>query len=125
MPRTVTVTFGDGSTHVYQGVPDEVSPVDIEARASKDFGKPVTGLDGGKAASGPAIDAPKKENAGTLTNIGAGALKAASDIGSTILWPIDAAHDLIDPQQRNLSDLVTGNKPKSRHEQRKEALQQF
>ena len=47
--RTVTVTFDDGSSHVYQGVPDSVTPEQATARAAKDFpGKNVRHLDGGR-----------------------------------------------------------------------------
>lgn len=51
MPRNITVTFADGSTHVYQNAPDNVSPDQVSARASKDFGKAVKSLDGGRGAS--------------------------------------------------------------------------
>lgn len=49
MPRDVSVTFGDGSNHVYNNVPDNVTPEQITARAGTDFaGKQVTHLDGGR-----------------------------------------------------------------------------
>ena len=49
MPRNITVTFDDGSSHVYNNAPDDVTPEQIEARASRDFaGKRVTALDGGR-----------------------------------------------------------------------------
>ena len=41
MARNVTVTFDDGSTHVYNGAPDDVTPAEITARAQQDFGKTV------------------------------------------------------------------------------------
>lgn len=50
MARNVTVTFEDGSQHVYQGAPDDVTPDAIQARAAKEFGKAVTALDGGREA---------------------------------------------------------------------------
>lgn len=50
MPRNVTVTFSDGTKHVYQNAPDNVTPEQITARASKDFGKDVAALDGGRSA---------------------------------------------------------------------------
>ena len=41
----VTVTFGDGTSHTYQDVPEGVTPDQIEQRALKDFsGKKVTSL---------------------------------------------------------------------------------
>lgn len=56
MARDITVTFDDGSQHVYANAPDDVSPADVQARAQKDFGKSVTALDGGRA---PAAAAPR------------------------------------------------------------------
>lgn len=51
MPRSVTVTFADGSSHVYNGVPDNAQPQDVIARAAKDFGgQQIAHLDGGKPA---------------------------------------------------------------------------
>lgn len=37
MARTVTLTFQDGTQHVYQNVPDEVTPDQVEARSRSDF----------------------------------------------------------------------------------------
>lgn len=48
MPRKITVTFEDGSTHVYEGAPDDISPEEVTARAEQDFGLIVTSLDGGR-----------------------------------------------------------------------------
>ena len=66
MPRNITVTFADGSTHVYQNAPDNVTPEQVSARAARDFGKPVKSLDGGRGAAPaqpqrkvPAIQGPK------------------------------------------------------------------
>lgn len=56
MPRDITVTFQDGSTHVYKGAPDDVTPDAVSARASKEFGQSVTHLDGGRAAPAPRWD---------------------------------------------------------------------
>lgn len=57
MPRDVTVTFEDGSTHVYRGVPDEATPDQVTARASQEFRKGISSLDGGRnteiPSSGP------------------------------------------------------------------------
>lgn len=50
MPRNITITFDDGTTHSYNGAPDDVTPDAVEARAMKEFGKKVTKIDGGKAA---------------------------------------------------------------------------
>lgn len=48
MPRNVTVTFDDGSTHSYQNIPDDVTPEQVTQRAQKDFGKTITAIDGGR-----------------------------------------------------------------------------
>jgi hypothetical protein len=37
MPNTVNITFADGTSHSYQGVPDDVTPDQIEARAATDY----------------------------------------------------------------------------------------
>jgi hypothetical protein len=52
MPRDVTLTFDDGSSHQYKGVPDDATPDQITERAGKEFeGKTLTGIDGGKKAA--------------------------------------------------------------------------
>ncbi len=49
MPRAITITFDDGTTHSYQNVPDSVTPDQVEQRASSEFsGKKVTNIDGDK-----------------------------------------------------------------------------
>lgn len=62
MPRNITVTFADGSTHVYRGAPDNVTPEQVSQRAAKEFGKPVKSLDGGRGGRGaaPAKPAPAR-----------------------------------------------------------------
>ena len=47
MGQSVTVTFKDGTQHVYQNAPDNLTPDMVEARAMKDFGKPVADLSRG------------------------------------------------------------------------------
>jgi hypothetical protein len=54
MPRTVTVTFEDGSKHIYQGVPDDASPQSVISRAQTDFRKTVSAVDGGRPAAAAA-----------------------------------------------------------------------
>ena len=58
MGRNVTVTFADGTSHVYNDAPDTVTPDLVQARAEKEFGKKVTGLDGGAKPSEISIKAP-------------------------------------------------------------------
>ena len=56
MPRNITVTFSDGSKHVYNNAPDDITPDAVSARAAKDFGKEVASLDGGR----PSQPAPRQ-----------------------------------------------------------------
>lgn len=58
MPRNITVTFADGSSHVYQNAPDNLTPGQVSARAVQDFGKPVKSLDGGRGPAAPAAPQP-------------------------------------------------------------------
>lgn len=51
MPKTATVAFKDGSSHVYEDVPDDIPESDIYARASQEFKKPIAkivGMSSGK-----------------------------------------------------------------------------
>jgi len=64
MPRNITVTFSDGSSHVYKNAPDDITSAAAKTRAQKDFGnKEIVSLDGGKnlaktssAKSNPLVD---------------------------------------------------------------------
>ena len=47
MARNITITFDDGTSHVYQNAPDTLTPESVQSRAEKDFGKSVVGIDGG------------------------------------------------------------------------------
>ena len=60
MPRNITVTFSDGTTHVYQNAPDNISPEQVSARAQKDFGKQVKALDGGRGSKPKPMSAGEK-----------------------------------------------------------------
>lgn len=84
MPRNITVTFADGTTHVYQNAPDDVTPDAVSARAQKEFGKTVSALDGGRAA--PAAPKPIPERTyGEAAQDVAG--KLISGTGSLIQLP--------------------------------------
>lgn len=104
MPRTITVTFADGSSHVYQNAPDNITPDMVEARAFKEFGKQVSALDGGRASvAKPVAEAPAaiaeesamdtvKQGVKDLTG---GLVRGAGSIGATILAPYDMAKDAL------------------------------
>lgn len=60
MPRNVTVTFNDGSSHIYQNVPDGLTPGQVAARATSEFNKPIQNIDGGKPAAAPRTTTPTR-----------------------------------------------------------------
>lgn len=56
-------------------------------------------------------------------NAGAGAIRGAGSIGSTLLYPFDKAQDVyFGDRETTLSDLVTGNKRMSRNEERRAGI---
>ena len=59
MARNITVTFDDGTSHVYQNAPDNLTPDMVQERAQKDFGKVVKSLDGGRAAAPSEVPGPR------------------------------------------------------------------
>lgn len=86
MPRNVTVTLANGTTHTYRNVPDSVTPDQIEQRAAKDFPRVrVTNISGGKKA------APAQEQPGRARSFAQGVLGGAADV---ILSPVEALIEL-------------------------------
>lgn len=89
MPRTITVTFDDGSTHQYQNAPDDITPEQVTERAQKDFNKSVTHLDGGKSApsqtnSDASNAAPTQQVSNTLSSPLASPVSSAIGAGETL-----------------------------------------
>lgn len=139
MPRNITVTFDDGSTHIYQNAPDDITPDAVASRAQQEFSKNVASLDGGRSQpkqadiAAPEVSIPKASNASNeqsyngphygspaetnegLKQTALGATKGAAQIGTTLLWPYDAATD---SSSSKISDLISGNKPLTKHQQR-------
>ena len=96
MPRNVTITLSNGETHVYRGVPDSVTPDQIEQRAAKDFPSlRVTAISGGRKAPPPkpAPKAPPRQQGFTFR--GAGPLNTTLDvINEAILGGVEGAYNL-------------------------------
>jgi hypothetical protein len=71
MPRSITITFNDGTAHKYENIPDSVTPEMVEARAKKDFStKTVKNIDGGRPATAQPASSELnqvKKNAGIPT----------------------------------------------------------
>lgn len=88
MPRNITITLENGQTHTYQNAPDSLTPEAVQARAERDFGMPVVGIDGGRKHEEKSLSDKALEQVG---NLAAGALRGAGSIGATLLTPIDAA----------------------------------
>lgn len=142
MPRNVTVTFDDGSSHVYQNVPDNATPDQVSARAAQDFaGRKITSLDGGRGVGSPASpnaarvandkisqDAQagpsmSEELHNQVRNLVLGGVRGAGSIGATIMYPWDKGMDLIKGDRNpTLSGLVTGQQPLSRNEERRQDM---
>lgn len=54
MARRVTLTFADGSQHVFDNVPDDVSPREVQERAAQELpGRPLVHIDGGRGVELP------------------------------------------------------------------------
>jgi hypothetical protein len=86
----VTVSFADGASHIYEGVPDGVTPDQVEQRAIKDFGgKKVTHLDRVIVKTAPFEVCDAKSLVGTeeYKGIQAQIVQAQNDAGSAKEWP--------------------------------------
>ena len=51
--RNITITFDDGTQHVYQNAPDDITPDIVQKRAESQFKKTVTNIDGGRKQQEP------------------------------------------------------------------------
>lgn len=61
MPRSVTVHFGDGTSHIYDNVPDATTRDQVTARAGRDYaGKQVAGVEGLDGQGQPAGGQPEE-----------------------------------------------------------------
>lgn len=81
MPRNVTVTLSDGSRHVFQNVPDNVTPEQVEQRAARQFpGRRVAAIDGGKKVGrAEAMWAGAKAGVENVANVFTGAVGSLVD----------------------------------------------
>lgn len=58
-----------------------------------------------------------------VANISGGLFKGASQIGSTLLWPVDKLKDTVNSTgQKNLSSVITGREPLTSNQQRRQAV---
>ena len=87
MARNITVSFADGTSHVYQNAPDDITPEAVAARAQQEFGKPVTALNGGRGAAAPATPAATAP-AATATPAATAPAQPALTPGQQAYWTI-------------------------------------
>lgn len=89
MPRNITVTFDDGSSHVYQNAPDDVTPDQVSSRAQQEFGKQVKALDGGRGQTETVNYSPEPTEGlrGTVTDTSDATppRNMLSDIGASVM----------------------------------------
>lgn len=89
MPRNITLTFEDGTQHVYKNAPDDVTPEAVQSRAQQEFSKPVKSLDGGRTPSvvDSIVSFVKKDVSAIPERVGnlvAGAARGAGSLGATL-----------------------------------------
>ena len=75
MPRNVTVTFQDNTTHVYNNAPDDISQAQVAERAQKEFGKQVIGLS--RSEQVEAKQPAKEDKSSAVGNLLGGAVAGA------------------------------------------------
>lgn len=96
MPRNITITFDDGTTHVYKNAPDDVTPRSVYDRATKEFsGKKIANVDGGRSGAAAQPDRTVGQYLGeTAGNIIPSAAAMAGGMYEAITNPIQTAKGL-------------------------------
>jgi len=90
----ITVTFDDGSSHVYRNAPETLTQDDVIARASKDFaGKQVSSLN--RVAGGQKLSA-EEVLTGAVTNLPSSIGGMAKDIYQAVTSPVQTAKSVLD-----------------------------
>jgi hypothetical protein len=90
----ITVTFNDGSSHVYRDAPESLSKDDVLARIAKDFaGKQVTGLD--RVAGGQKLST-EQVLTGAVTNFPSSVGSMLGDIYQAVTSPVQTAKTVLD-----------------------------
>lgn len=95
MPRNITITFDDGTSHQYAGVPDNITPAQVQQRATQEHGKAITNIDGGNAQ-------PKPERSwgdvasGAVQNLIPSTGKLIGGIAESVMSPVKTAKSLVD-----------------------------
>lgn len=96
MPRNITITFDDGTKHVYKNAPDDATPRSVYDRAAKEFsGKKIVNVDGGRSGAAAQPDRTVGQYLGeTVSNIPGSAATMAGGMYEAITNPIQTAKGL-------------------------------
>jgi hypothetical protein len=90
----ITVTFNDGTSHVYRNAPESLTKDDVISRIAKDFsGKQITSLDrvaGGQKLSGEEV------LTGAVTNFPSSVGSMLGDIYQAVTSPVQTAKAVLD-----------------------------
>jgi len=90
----ITVTFDDGTSHVYRNAPESLTKDDVIARASRDFsGKQITGLD--RVAGGQKLST-EQVLTGAVTNFPSSVGSMLGDIYQAVTSPIQTTKAVLD-----------------------------
>jgi hypothetical protein len=95
----ITLTFADGTQHVYKDAPDTLKPEDVYARAVKDFpNQSVKNIArGGGAASAPALEEPARGTVGDYAGaIGSGVMALNKNLASLPAGVLRGVTDVTD-----------------------------
>jgi hypothetical protein len=105
MPRDITITFEDGTTHVYKNAPDDVTPKSVYDRASKEFsGKKIVNVDGGRRGGAAAPAAAAEPEA----SFGQQVLRGAASTADILAEAIPGTAAMIAYPFRRAAGIVTG-----------------
>ena len=90
----ITVTFNDGTSHVYRDAPESLTKDDVIARATRDFsGKQITGLD--RVAGGQKLST-EQVLTGAVTNFPSSVGSMLGDIYQAVTSPVQTTKAVLD-----------------------------
>ena len=90
----ITVSFNDGTSHVYRDAPESLTKDDVIARATRDFsGKQITGLD--RVAGGQKLST-EEVLTGAITNFPSSVGSMLGDIYQAVTSPIQTTKAVLD-----------------------------
>ena len=95
MPRNITITFDDGTSHQYAGVPDNVTPEQVHQRATQEHGKAIVNIDGGNPQQKP--ERSWGDVAGSaVQNLIPSTGRVIGGVAEAVMSPVKTARSLVD-----------------------------